>query len=752
MSDDRPNPGPDERHEASSTSGADADADEHERSAADDTGDTELEAALGRALRQRVEPVWAAPPVSAIEQRVAARARARTVRRTVAGVAASATLIVGGLLAWAALDDDGTSAVVVSPADPEAEVPAAEGIAAAPADGGGTPPPTAEPGDETLGPGAGADLDGGCAAAGPSGAEDDEGVNRDGPTPEELSTGPALQWTEIDTGFDDLYGMESVGDGRIIARTPQVTDTGDVAYVAEKVIVTTNGTDWTDVPMPAEIVPEQIDISGDRWVVAGTETGFDPFDGTLGRVFFSDDQGANWTELALGLPPDPALTSPYVHEHSGVTAALASGKHIVVVVTTGRSLDLHELLEGRGLVPEGKSVLGWHSSHSGLIGFELVDAGAASGTVTLFDDGSDSMAIETMSLTYDELGLTDEERAVFDNSDGGRVLVLASDGGLAELVAEYEGWAWHSIATDEGFILKVDGPRETVITSTDGRSWSESPSLGDGHSAWVAGLGGAIWRVGLKGFETLIIQRADYGGAPVTVAACEGLSPMGGLAAGPAGLITTSVPAAPYGPANQTAGMLEGRIAKDGYELRYNEPQGGITLWDLAEDSAVYVFESDDIVGEQPPEGVREVTDGGGFAVVFEDPDTGADLVTFTQEDLAAVFMSAGDGMAVPLTLEEYEPPDVWVGWSADGTAWGWQLMADAFGIESGQPWAEFAVGGDFVLARVQAIEAPQALGPVGDLAVDDPEALGSLAGGLAVDWGDYVEPEPPRWFIGRAP
>ena len=94
MSDDRPSPGPDERHEASSTAGADAGADEHGRSAADDTGDTELEAALGRALRQRVEPVWTAPPVSAIEQRVAARARARTVRRTVAGVAASATLIV----------------------------------------------------------------------------------------------------------------------------------------------------------------------------------------------------------------------------------------------------------------------------------------------------------------------------------------------------------------------------------------------------------------------------------------------------------------------------------------------------------------------------------------------------------------------------------------------------------------------------------------------------------------------------------
>ena len=37
--------------------------------------------------------------------------------------------------------------------------------------------------------------------------------------------------------------------------------------------------------------------------------------------------------------------------------------------------------------------------------------------------------------------------------------------------------------------------------------------------------------------------------------------------------------------------------------------------------------------------------------------------------------------------------------------------MADAFGIDDGEPWAEFAVGGDFVLARVQVIEVPQILG-----------------------------------------
>ena len=51
-------------------------------------------------------------------------------------------------------------------------------------------------------------------------------------------------------------------------------------------------------------------------------------------------------------------------------------------------------------------------------------------------------------------------------------------------------------------------------------------------------------------------------------------------------------------------------MAKDGYELRYGEPEGGITLWDLAADESVYVFGPDVVSGAEQPEGVREVDDG----------------------------------------------------------------------------------------------------------------------------------------------
>ena len=577
------------------------------------------------------------------------------------------------------------------------------------------------------------------------------------PNPGDLSTGPVLQWTEIDIGFGDLYRLESVGDGRIVARAwsdPGTTDT----YGAERIAVTTNGTGWTEVPLPAGVVPDQIDVSGDRWLVAGPEAGSDPFDGSVGRAFFSDDEGASWTEVDLGLPPDPAPVSPYVSVHSGVTSALVSGENMVLAVASGRSLDLHGLLEGRGLVPEGRAVVGWHGSQSGVIEFDLADApasGDGSGSPGTLEYSYGSTVVESMPLSYDELGLTGEERAVFEDPGIGRVLVYAGDSAAVELVAEYEGWAWSGVATGEGFILKVVGPPEMIVTSPDGREWSEQPLLGSGSSAGMDAPDGTIWYVGFDLSRGLSIEHAGYGEDPTIAATFEGLQPTGGPAVGPAGLVVTAVPWSDS-TTGLSSGFPEGRVSKDGYELRYNEPELGITLWDLGTDAAVYVFEPEDIMNEQFPQGVRETSGDEGFAVVFEDPETGADLVTFTEQDLDAIFAPAVDGTAAPRTLEDYEPPEMWVGWSADGTAWGWQLMADAFGIEDGEPWAEFAVGADFVLARVQTIEVPQILDSAGGqtaiAAIEGSEASGSAGGQAGIAWGTSGEPQPPRWFIGRMP
>ena len=586
--------------------------------------DRELGEALHRALRRLPETSWGPPPVTLIEERAAARARARAVRRTLAGVAASAVLIVGGVVSWNALGNDGAGTVVVSSADPDL---ASTDPAADPSNPDG--PASTDP------------------AADPS--------NPDGPASTDPASVAALHWVEIDPGTAELVELESVGDGRIIARTFDGTD-----GLAPRVVVTADGTDWTELAMPAGIVPRQIDISGDRWVVAGHDVGAEPHRGPPDRVFFSDNEGAYWTELILDIPANPPPVSPYVREVA-ITWALVSGQNMVVVVGLGESLDIYPLLEGRGLVPEGKSATGWGTSFAGSITFDLVDSGPDSAQ-------SDSDSIEGLTLTYEELGLTDEERTAFESRTG-RMLVLFSDGAeVAEVVAEDEARGFYPVATAEGFALGLlSWPQETVLISPDGRVWRDQPSLGPGR--WIAATDGSLWRAGLDDLGRFGVWRADFGETPVTVATFEDLDHDGELALGPAGMIVTAVTRTP---------------------------------------------EAGHATADRPQEA------------------TGA------------------------FTVEQYEAPERWVGWSPDGTAWSWTPVSDVFGVADTELWPEFAVGDDFVLARVETGEPSQFLGrPEGRtpvLTIEHPDTVNSAS--VRSEAGTSVSAEPPfvRWFIAEVP
>ncbi|MXV91487.1 MAG: hypothetical protein F4121_01615 [Acidimicrobiia bacterium] len=75
--------------------------------------------------------------------------------------------------------------------------------------------------------------------------------------------------------------------------------------------------------------------------------------------------------------------------------------------------------------------------------------------------------------------------------------------------------------------------------------------------------------------------------------------------------------------------FFKGRIAKDGYELRFDEPPGGMTLWDLVADAPVYELEPEAFEGGPVPDGVHLTqNDDGSVTVVFEHPGTGEELVT----------------------------------------------------------------------------------------------------------------------------
>ena len=696
-------------------------------------------------------------------------AEARTRKRPwwAFGVAA-VVLAVGAAVAWNARYGDGTGTVLVTAEDPSAPEGAAPQTSGEsdPTVGGATSAGTPDSGsiagtgtdeqstgaetDESTQPQASEPEASEPEAQEPEaqepeaqepetsepGTQEPEAQPSAAPTPEALSTGPVLEWTEIDPGIAGPAFLQSVGDGRVLARAwPFAGAQGyDIVPVqpTTQVFVTSNGIDWTEVPMPDGVNPGQVDISGDRWIVAGQPDSSES--ATLipwsSRVYFSDDQGTTWTELVIDLPADPTPSSPWIVEQSAVTMALVSGTRIVLGVISYETIDAPALLKDRGFLPDDSDVAVW----VGRAGDEAV--------FTLFDppDPDDLWADdstgneETLEVSIDELGLTPEEQAALNGLENSRISILTSDGTTVELSAQYDGYGAIGFATERGFELTVFAERDLlVLSSADGLVWSEELVSRDAYPIRTVAAAGTIWRMVSDPFEGFSIQRGDDGQTPATVATFAGLAPAGDLAAGPAGVVVTAFPADQDGYASGS-GVPEGRVAKDGYELRYNEPEGGVTLWDLTADAPVYEFGPEVVASDTTPDGVREIDDNGSFAVVFEDPETGADLVTFTEDDLNFIFESSmpDGGM--------YERPDFWVGWSADGTRWGWETLADAFGIDEdeGEPWAQVGVGDDFVIARVQTFPHP--------------ELSDTTAGDSGVLAASSYEPTPPRWFMARVP
>ena len=632
--------------------------------------DQALGEALGSAIRGRVDAPAARPPVSSIAERAAARAKARNTRRAVVGIAAAIALVAGGFATWNALDDGQPTEVIVVDEPPITSEPV----------------PTAAPIDEPP----------------------DTPPDSTGPaTPESLSTGPVLEWTEFDPasvfGADVSFvgRVETVGDGRVLVEV-HGTD-------SSQVMVSENGADWTVVPMPPDFSLEHFDIVGDRWLVTGWPV--IRMAESTGQALFSDDQGTTWTDLNLPLGPVAE------NETASVAAALVSGENMVVAVISRTRPDIASVIVSRGLVPDKESIQGWISVEGDTVSFAR-------------DESSPPESFE----------MTSEEEDLLYGGIQRHVRLYFSDGGPAELVAEYPGWATKGYGAVNGFHLTlINDQGEWLLTSPDGRQWRQSPLVdGDGvpvgqsytyssshqQTIWTAGQTGRGYRA----------ERSEGVYAPPLVAEYpDGIRYVDRLAVGPAGIAVT----AEAGNRPDFGNTPALRLTEGGYELRYNEPVGGFTLWDLAEDAPVYEFDYEALHDNTPPEGFRPVEDESGESshLIFEDPETGDDLVTFNLGDLEAALLVSlpdPDNEPTPPSIQPQQP-ERWVGWSIDGSAWGWQTISDAFNLaDSDTEYAnvDLAVGTNFVLARVETYEAQPS-----DTPIDGDSAIA-------------LTPHPPRWFI----
>lgn len=522
-----------------------------------------------------------------------------------------------------------------------------------------------------------------------------------GMSPEDLSTGPVLEWTEVEFDLPNGLALHATSDGRVVAVGG--SPAGDSFPTTSHLLVTEDGATWTPVPLPEELfsVFSSIDMSDERVVMSGIPLAAPPGGGGTADmgvpIFVSGDQGATWTQATLDIDaahrdlPDDATVD------FSRTSVYVSDDYVVAAVQGHIRLDISPLLIDAGLVEADARIGGWSSEGD---------------SVLVWLDNGDGTETE-LRLSRHDLALTDSQQTLLgDERDGpphgGRVFLFGGDETELAFLASYRGWASAGRAVDDGFRLIVSAEEgDNLLASSDGESWSVHP-LGRSTASELLHVDafapdGALWTARfstiLGGAAGSSIHRRHAGESDTQTAHFPVIDSLHGLAIGPAGLVVGSLTGIRDLDSANDQSMPEGRLNRDGYELRFNEPEGGITLWDMTADEAVYVFDAEAVRGSTEPPGVRTEGLGDSATLTFEDPDTGEDLVTFSTLDLLKV-------VGPPPTMSN-DMPEQWVGWSRDGVRWGWESAQEAFGLGDTDSVATFAVGEDFVVAMVLLIPSP---------------------------------------------
>ena len=489
----------------------------------------------------------------------------------------------------------------------------------------------------------------------------DDGAVAAVPSPEDISTGPVLQWTEIELDIPYGIALHATSDGRIVATGGRLRDESFPG--ASHLLVTQDGAAWTRVPLPHELYPFSLDMSDQRVAVSGVPLTAPPVGGDEAEmgvpVFVSGDEGATWTQVQLDIQAARRDLQDDATVELGLTSVYVSGDYVLV---------------------------------------------AAQGHVRLDDERDEPL-------------------------HGSRVLLFGGSGTELAAVASFDGFLHTGNASEDGYQLILStGDSESLVTSPDGESWSVHPldHAGTAESPLSHAFAGdgTVWTVrfstALDGGGGSSIHRWRVGEQSAQTANFPSIAALGGMAAGPPGLVVTGLTGLEQVAEGNENFWSDGRVTKGGYELRVGEPEGGLTLWDLSTGEAVYIFGPEVVGGSEAPQGVRIEGTGDLGTMTFEDPETGEDLITFTMEELLPV-------LDLPTAMES-DVPDVWVGWSADGVRWGWESARDAFdlGDEWGAP--SFAVGSDFVVAMVTIVPSPE-----------------------SSEGTDFGSPLPaPRWFIAQ--
>ncbi|MCY3947883.1 MAG: hypothetical protein OXF61_01635 [Acidimicrobiaceae bacterium] len=563
---------------------------------------------------------------------------------------------------------------------------------------------------------------------------------------------PPLNWTELRSFSDDYasYGPpESVGGGWVLRRLYQGPEAPTLA------IVSSDGTEWQPMRLPdgfrvADIASDAdigVDLSGKQWVAFGQDISdgeSDPreVEGLVERVWHSDDRGLSWTETSVNVAHliDPSV--PYVTQTWQLLEAISWDEQIVAVVQCTAEFDIDALLADRGMCPAGMHLV-WMRPSDEHVTLQFTEDRPPASDLEREHEGT---WVE-LTPSYRDLGLSDEQQQCLRERKQKVQMVFVGDGVITEPHAEFEVTAHDitGVADHEGIVLVCEGGATTLLQSRDGRSWSDTV-VDDGATRVRSGGyrrsrrtirgDGSIWTATSVDEGVRIDCLSPRDGRP-TSCLIRGMGEISSLSAAAPGVAVAVSPGRDA--ADSDSDVPAGRVTKGDYELRFNEPSGGLTLWDVANDMPIHVSDAGQAALDEPPDGVRWGVVDGTYGLVFSDIHSGQDLVVFTCADVGHVYEEhrrlhhLGES-------DNNGPRDIQIGWSPDGVEWDWQLAATAFGFDAeAEAVVRLAVGSDFVLARVHDF------GPVAASAPVPSEATASEG---IFEWVDLRQ----RWFIARVP
>ncbi|WP_419921504.1 hypothetical protein [Candidatus Poriferisodalis sp.] len=344
-----------------------------------------------------------------------------------------------------------------------------------------------------------------------------------------LSPEPALQWTQIDPPVEQFYGTRTRDDGTL-GRTNLVSAfmTAPDGLVLVRVndggrrrrlLVTSNGTDWEELPLPPNVQPQHIGVSGNRWVIAGRALGDEVGDENrfdLDRVVVSDDRGATWTEV----PIDPQTPPLFRDKHIATVDLMVSGNRIVLMSVVRPEMQVRDLFVEHGLAEPGDDV---------------VFGGFREDTVMALVRSSDAENNYVHAeLSLEDLDLTDREKEIIDRWERidanylGYIRVYAGDQNGLEVASELDSGSAYGVATRDGFVLAVDRDEPggwRYLASQDAREWGElypaSPNFGFPLSGVDAN--DEAWAVLSEVHFRNMLTKMRCGQVPTPVATLDGI-------------------------------------------------------------------------------------------------------------------------------------------------------------------------------------------------------------------------------------